>query len=355
MFSWAHATPLRIHRTIPADQPIYFISDLHLGDGTRSDSFLGKDQELIAFLRHVSDKRAHLVIVGDAIDFHQAWSMTRVLKAHARLIGELARMAGDTGLTYLWGNHDHDISLFRDVMRMDVCSSLEVGDKMLVQHGYEYDPYIGPYLEQTHVATRIHHLAERIFGTWMRMPLEHFYTPGNRVAMWLARWFGLSAFAMAKLNRAIGRRERARKMEGYVKYWVQAQMGDPQGIFEGVRHALNHGPHDWIVTGHSHLPGLVELAPGRHYVNTGSWTFNSAQYAHWDGEQMTVRDWITGRTYGDHAYRPLIDGRYRYVSLQEWWRENYLGFFRYRAGVERRLPELDGSTAVDRPAPTSAP
>ena len=35
-----------------------FISDLHLGDGTRSDSFLGKDRELIRLLERVQDRIA---------------------------------------------------------------------------------------------------------------------------------------------------------------------------------------------------------------------------------------------------------------------------------------------------------
>ncbi|MDP6934440.1 MAG: metallophosphoesterase, partial [Myxococcota bacterium] len=153
-----HSEVLQIRRSIPADGPIYFVSDLHLGDGTRSDAFMGKDEAFLEFLRMVDQQEAHLVIVGDAIDFHQAWSFTRVLRAHSQLLGELSRLSDQSRLTYIWGNHDYELSLFRDLLRFEVCSYLQVGDNIQVQHGYEYDPYIGPHLEQSHLATRIHHL-----------------------------------------------------------------------------------------------------------------------------------------------------------------------------------------------------
>ena len=157
IFSWARPQPLNIVRRLPADARIYLISDLHLGDGTRSDAFLGKDRDLIEFLEKVRREKAHLVIGGDAIDFHQAWAISRVLRAHARLFGELSRLAARSDeaadgeeplrVIYIWGNHDYDISLFKDLFRFEVCSTLEIGDVALVQHGYEYDPFIDPNLD----------------------------------------------------------------------------------------------------------------------------------------------------------------------------------------------------------------
>jgi UDP-2,3-diacylglucosamine pyrophosphatase LpxH len=340
MFSWARPTPLHVPRRIPADRPVYIVSDLHLGDGTRSDSFLGKDAELLAFLEQVEREGAHLVIAGDAIDFHQAWFITRVLKAHARLIGAFSRLAARTGVTYIWGNHDHDISVFRDMLRMDVCSSLEIGDAVLVRHGYEYDPYIGPYLEQSHVATRVHHLFERVLETWLRMPLENFYNPANRLTFWLSHKVVLLGLLAERLG--LGRLGSGIVASG--RFWTQSQLGDPQCIFEYVRKASLEGPYRWVVTGHSHLPGVVRFSADRYYANTGSWTFNSSQYAYFDGQTITVRDWITGRVYDDRAYLPLLDGRFRHMGFMEWWRENYLGWGRFRAGYERRMPSGDEAT-----------
>ena len=63
-FSWARPTPLEVTRRIDAGRRVYVISDLHLGDGTRSDIFLGKDRELVRFLERMREEDAHLVIAG---------------------------------------------------------------------------------------------------------------------------------------------------------------------------------------------------------------------------------------------------------------------------------------------------
>ena len=40
--SWANASPISIQRNLSADERLYFVSDLHLGDGTPSDTFMNK-------------------------------------------------------------------------------------------------------------------------------------------------------------------------------------------------------------------------------------------------------------------------------------------------------------------------
>lgn len=355
MASWIHPTKVVAHKRIETDRKVYFVSDLHMGDGARSDSFLGKDREFMSFLARVRDEGALLVIAGDAIDFHQAWSMSRVLRAHAAVIGELARMADQTGVIYLWGNHDHDISLYKALLRFDVLESLEIGSDVLVQHGYQYDPYIGPLLEQSHALTRIHHLVERVFGTWLRLPLQNFYNLPNRATFWLfQRLMQLAELATMALERA-GIDAPRRKLRASSRYWAQCELGDSQCIFDGAQRALQTGGHRWLVTGHSHLPGVVQVAPDRWYTNTGSWTFNSAQYAVWDGNEMVVADWISGRRYGDGNYLQLLDRTIQHLDLNDWWRDNYLGWLRFRVGEENRgrgTAAAEGRPGVvnDRPA-----
>ena len=67
---------------VSADQKLWFISDLHLGDGTPSDVFFGKDPHLMALVASVEREDGTLVVNGDAMDFHQAWTFTRILRAH---------------------------------------------------------------------------------------------------------------------------------------------------------------------------------------------------------------------------------------------------------------------------------
>jgi UDP-2,3-diacylglucosamine pyrophosphatase LpxH len=332
----SQTTTQRIRRHLPADAKVYLVSDLHLGDGTGSDSFQGKDTDLIAFIEKVREEGAHLVIAGDAIDFSQAWFVGRVFRAHGSLFRALSTLAEDKRVTYIWGNHDADISFFRDVVRFEVCSSLQIGDEVIVRHGYEYDPFIGPDMDHGDVATRLHHLVERLFNTWIRLPVENHYTLAVRIALWLIHKLCLGL----RFLRWMGFKKLFERMHAYEHYWAQAQMGDPQGIFDGIHSALKSGPYKWIVTGHSHLPGRIEVHPDRFYVNTGSWTFESTQYAVWENHDITVHDWRTNRTYQDQLYLGLLDGRHKHVDFMIWWRENYLGWLRYRVAEEGRIPHI---------------
>lgn len=341
MFSWSAPQSLHVTRTLPVDTRVYFVSDLHLGDGTRSDTFMGKDRDLIALLDRVRKEGAHLVIAGDAIDFPQAWSMSRVLRAHARLIGELSRLADTNGVTYIWGNHDYDINLFKDLLRFDVCSSLRVGDRILVEHGYQYDRHLGADLSGAHVATLVHHLAERVTGHWLRLPLEQFYNPVNRLAFWFFHKGALLAELQDRFWTQMGRPDVMTEKKRAIGYWTRNQMGDAAMLFDGVcRFLPTAGGLDALVCGHSHIPGRIEMPDGKLYVNTGSWTFASSQYAVWDGEDFIVRDWISGKVYQDELYQGLLRGDTDGQGVLEWWVENYLGWLRYRCGEEGPLPPL---------------
>lgn len=330
---------MRIRRQLAPGRPIYIVSDLHLGDGTRSDSFQAKDEELIKFIQHVRAENAHLVIAGDAIDFDQAWFMSRVLKAHATLFGELSNLADTHGVTYIWGNHDVDISLFKDLLRFDVCSSVQIGDEVMIIHGYEHDPFIGPDLEQAGITTRVHHIFERVFRTWIRLPVQHFYNLPTRCIFWI--FHKISVFH--DLARRAGLESMYKRWKAYELYWVHSQLGDPQGIFDAARANLKDSAYRLLITGHSHLPGIVEVHPGRWYANTGSWTFGSSQYARWDGAKLTVHDWRKKKTYGDELYRPLMDKRWRHLDMQGWWRENYLGWLRFRVAEQGVVPYIEPS------------
>jgi UDP-2,3-diacylglucosamine pyrophosphatase LpxH len=339
IFSWATPRPpIDDTRVIPADQVVYIISDLHLGDGTRSDTFLGKDRELIAFLEKVREEGAHLIIAGDVIDFHQAWAFERIVAGHPEAIGVLSELAKEQGVTYLWGNHDYDISVLKGLLNFELCAAMHIGDRIKVSHGYEYDPHIGAHLTQTHAATRVHHLVERVLDTWIRLPIENFYTIENRLAFWCFHKLALLSMVRDQGLRLLGLERLTGGLRDFLQYWTMNQLGEPACIVENVRRSLLEGPEDIIVTGHSHLPGCVEMSPGKWYVNTGSWTFGSAQYARWDGERFSVHDWISKKTYTDQAYRVLIERRLHHMDFMAWWRENYMGWLRFRVAEEGRIP-----------------
>ena len=331
----------QIESTIDINQKIYFVSDLHLGDGTRSDIFMSKDHELMLLLDQILLEKAHLVIVGDAMDFHQAWTIGRIIPAHPMLIKKLVVLAQNSGVTYLWGNHDSDLSIFRDLLQFNVCSSLTIGDTIKVVHGDIYDPFIGNNLKKTHLATTIHHMTERLLDTWIRPPIENFYTFEGRLAIWCFHKLALAIRFRDRCFDSIGLRNWKGKTAEYLQYWAMNQIADPSGIFEPIRTELESEecPYNIIITGHSHLPGNISFPNGKRYVNTGSWTFSSSQYAVWDGTNISVYDWLKGIEYTDQGYQHLLSRRYQHMDIFRWWRENYMGWLRYRVGEEGRITQ----------------
>jgi hypothetical protein len=117
-------------------------------------------------------------------------------------------------------------------------------------------------------------------------------------------------------------------------HWTWSNQGDSMCIFRPAMAALATGPWQMIICGHSHVPGIVRSGE-RVYANTGSWTFASSTYLLWDHGSLQCGDWITGRQFSDELYRPLIEGSIYERDFFQWWKENYMGWPRFREGEER--------------------
>lgn len=338
-FEWSKAVKQRrIHRLDP-ERRVYVISDLHLGDGTFSDTFAQKDRHLLRFLDKVDQEGATLVVAGDAVDFSQAWFFTNILRAHGKVLGQFSAMAADGRLIYVLGNHDHDLRFYTDVLRIPVVHGVEIGQRALILHGYEFDPVIGIDLDQSEWRTRAHHLVERALKTWIRLPLQHFYTFWNRLTFWGFHKMVHVGRARADLmDRLFGGQRRA-ELEAEINYWLLGQIGNPGGIWDQARAALETGPYEMLITGHSHLPGVVSLPGGRQYANTGSWTFRSATALRIDQGKLELRDWLSGRAWTDELYKPLLAGELSQVDFDAWWSQNYLGWLRYRVDLNPHSAE----------------
>ena len=130
--------------------------------------------------------------------------------------------------------------------------------------------------------------------------------------------------------------QRLHAAEQELDYWLRCQIGDPAGLWRPIRDALQTSPYQTLITGHSHLPGVVELPEGRTYANSGSWTFGSSQYLLLQDGKLESKDWISGKEYGDRLYQPLLSDAYEGMTFDSWWEQNYMGLLRYRAGEDRR-------------------
>ena len=341
---------------LDTDRPVWLISDLHLGDGTPSDAFYGKDRHLLAFMERVERSGGALVVNGDALDFQQAWGFTRILKAHGDVLQAMSWLGRQGRLYYVVGNHDYDIGLYADILNFRVCNELVINERVMVRHGHEYDPYITGMLESGQWHTYVHHLVERWLGTWIRIPLAEFYTLPNRFAFWGGHKLGLAARLAQRFGRWIGDEDDwgADALAG-LDMWSWSNQGDSMGIFRPAFQEATTGPWDMIICGHSHLPGVV-TRNGRTFANTGSWTFASAQHIILEGGEARCFDWLSGREYRDELYLRLLDGSIYERDFTTWYAENYMGWLRFREGEERRgrVPGW-ASWGANAPPPAPAP
>ncbi|MCB9793242.1 MAG: metallophosphoesterase family protein [Alphaproteobacteria bacterium] len=352
-FTWAHShTPFELHAVAPGGT-FYVISDIHLGDGGPTDIFLAKDRHLLRFIDKVDEEDATLIVAGDAIDFSQAWDLTRILRAHGKVLGAFSRLAAKGRMIYVLGNHDYDLKLYQDLLNIPVVQGVRVGQDVCITHGYEYDPVIGPDLHVSEWKTRFHHIIERAVGAWIRLPLQHFYNFPNRVAFWMFHKAILLGDARGRFLQAVtGDDSFLRKVHEEANYWTRAQLGDPGSLFHPIMEALEAGPYRVLVCGHSHLPGVVESPTGRVYANTGSWTFNSSTYLRIDDEGIELKDWLSGKRYDDRLYRPIMEGRLDSVGFLEWWERHYRGFLRF-AITDQPPPPRPGPPSEDQ-SPSTA-
>jgi UDP-2,3-diacylglucosamine pyrophosphatase LpxH len=327
---WAAEMKVRLTRRLPRAERIFFISDLHIADGSSADLFGNKDDDLIAFLDHVAEHGDKLVILGDAFDFYVAPSFDRILRAHKRVLRRLKQLASEMEVIYVYGNHDEDIVLFEDLLDFSVVERLVLAPDILVLHGHEYDPYFSDDKANRwgRLLATVHAKAEKLVRAPLRTPLASFDNVPNRVFHWAAYHLFRSAEIYASALSRVGLSNAGNRWQRWVDFWSRDAQGDSQGLFQEVSRRLPELSFGTLVCGHTHQPGVVSMGT-KTYVNTGSWTRDMASYVLWDGATFTCSDWRTKAVVTDELYRPLIS-REAPLPLGKWWRKHYRGWFRFR-------------------------
>lgn len=327
---WANEIKGTITRRLSRDERIFFVSDLHIADGSTADLFGDKDDEFIAFLDHVEAHGDKLVILGDAFDFYVAPSFDRILKAHKRVLRRLKQLAKAKEVIYVYGNHDEDIVLFEDLLDFSVVERLVLPPDVLVVHGHEYDPYFenaeanvwGRWLATMHARL------EKTLGAPIRVPLASFDNAPNRVAHWGAYHVLRGAELYAGALTRLGFGSAAAKWNRWIDFWNRNEQGDSQAIFREVNQRLPALAYRTLVCGHTHQPGVVKVGD-KTYVNTGGWVRDLSTYVLWDGASFTCWDWRTKAQIRDELYRPLIE-KQSPVPLRSWWAMHYRGWGKFR-------------------------
>ncbi len=117
-----------------------FISDIHLGDGSRTDDF-HRDKELIDFLDFVERESRELIINGDLFELWQA-KLEKILFAHKEVVRRLLSLTKRIKVTYVIGNHDY--VPFVRLVGSGIGIELEYRDdknKLICEHGNRYDVF----------------------------------------------------------------------------------------------------------------------------------------------------------------------------------------------------------------------
>lgn len=245
-----------------SDQPVYVVSDIHLGGVPDST-----EHTFRAFLAALRGRTSELVINGDLFDFWFEYR-TVVQARHYRVLAALADLR-DAGVTirFLGGNHDAwggdflrdrvGIDLLPDRAELDLA-----GRKTLIVHGDgvgEGD------------------LGYRALKTVLRHPLSarafRLLHPdlGSRLAAFVSTTEGKHGTpGQANAERAAALQD-----------WAAAEMKQRADL-------------ELILAGHTHTPTVLEVSPGRHYVNTGDW-INHFTYAVIEpGAPPALRTWSGG-------------------------------------------------------------
>jgi UDP-2,3-diacylglucosamine hydrolase len=236
---------------------VYFISDVHLGLGTK-DREKEKENLLLGFLREIRPGADMLIIVGDLFDFWFEYS-TVIPKGFHRTLAALQDFTdGGIAIHYLAGNHD-----------------FWMGDYFATELGVQlhFDPF-----EITLGGKRVylHHgdgLAHNDLGYKLVKPVLR-----NKWNIRLYRW--LHPDIGVPLARGSSRTSR--------DYTTSKEYGEGDGMFELAKGKIEEGV-DIVVMGHRHKPDLQMIGTGT-YVNLGDWiSYNT--YGELADGIMTLKTW----------------------------------------------------------------
>ena len=252
----------------------FFISDLHLGDGSRTDDF-HRDQELLEFLEFAESEAQELIILGDFLELWQA-DLDKVLFIHNKVINKLIHIKNKIKVTYVIGNHDY--IPFIKFIDSNIGISLEYRDtenRIIAEHGHKYD----------------------IFNRYQN-PLRSIKWPkGRQVAMLAA---GIERFLHPDTD--VWMKKALENMDDFLHQALLIRnkvtpaskeylsKGGHFGEFnDAVTHHIKNGARI-VIFGHTHRYQL-EKEPNGIYANCGTWTDSSQPtYIAYHKEAIELRE-----------------------------------------------------------------
>ncbi|QBR10924.1 UDP-2,3-diacylglucosamine diphosphatase [Sphingobacterium sp. CZ-2] len=245
---------------------IYFASDFHLGSYPTSHS-LDRERRIVAWLDHIKTDAKELYLVGDIFDFWFEYASV-VPKGYIRFLGKLAELA-DLGVKITLFKGNHDMWMFgylKQELGAEVVSNEKVlqvdGKRFYIHHGDGLGPGDAKYK-----------FLKKIFR--------------SRFCQWL--------FARLHPNLGIGIATRWSKHSRIANNNEEKFLGEENEWLIVYSKEILQGEHyDYFIFGHRHLPYERTIGNQSTIVNLGEW-INYNTYAVWDGVQLTLETWSSGK------------------------------------------------------------
>jgi len=216
----------------------YIASDIHLGAVPRET-----ERRFVTFLDHVREHGSALLLAGDLFDFWFEYGEI-VPGRHFRVLAALARLV-EAGIpvTLAGGNHDAwggrflreevGVAFHEEPFRMTLA-----GRPALVAHG----DGLGKGDFKYRALKAMIRSRAAIIGFRALHP---------ELGLRLARAVSSTEAKETPDPRQMGRAR-------FIENWARGQLAADPSLA-------------WVVCGHSHVPALVEVEPGRFYLNAGDW------------------------------------------------------------------------------------
>lgn len=220
-------------------KPVYITSDIHLGAVPRH-----REEAFRQWLLHAGESASRIIINGDLFDF---WFEYRhaIPRGHTRILGTLAEVIdAGTPIMLMGGNHDWwggsflreeiGLSFQQDPVVLDVA-----GRSIFIAHGDG--------------------LGKGDFGYRMLRLLLR-----GRLTRWGFRW----------IHPDLGARiaQKVSKTDSYGEELTVEDRNRGAALEAWATRKLHQEPEiDAVLLGHTHIPAVMEVEPGRFYLNAGDW------------------------------------------------------------------------------------
>jgi UDP-2,3-diacylglucosamine hydrolase len=244
---------------VTAAKPVLVASDAHLGGSTPD-----QERAFLAWLDHAACEASRIVLNGDLFDFWFEYR-TGTTKGHDAVLGSLRRIV-DAGVpvTLMGGNHDWwGGAYLREKIGVEFLQEPVVreiaGRRTLLAHGDGLGRGDVGYRALKGVLRS--GLTRMAFGA---LPP----TLGDRIAR------GVSRTGHQWDVYTEGHLARSAELEAWAREQLRAR-----------------SELDLILLGHTHVPLLREVEPGRWYANTGDWVKHRSYLTLMPGRAPVLAEW----------------------------------------------------------------